>query len=77
MEDNFLIQVIVSPARVDAIDLLLTSTGELIGKAKLEGILSYSDHALLEMPDLKGYRLVISKVNIKAPEICKSELSVF
>lgn len=48
MEDNFLIQVIVSPTRGDELDLLLTNTDELIGQANVGGILSYSDHALVE-----------------------------
>lgn len=49
MEDNFLFQVLVSPARGDALDLLLTNTDELIRKAKIGVILSYSDHALVEL----------------------------
>lgn len=49
MEDNFLIQVIVNPARGNALDLLLTSTDELTGKAKIAGILSYSGHALMKL----------------------------
>ena len=43
-----------SPTRQDAIlDLLVTNASELIANVKIEGSLSYSDHALVDSEVLK------------------------
>jgi len=54
IEDKFISQVMDSPTRQDAIlDLLVTNASELIANVKIEGSLSYSDHALVDSEVLK------------------------
>jgi len=63
IEDNFLSQVIVSPARGDAIlDLMVTKASELIGDVKIGGSLGCSDHALVEFTVLRDMGQAKSKV---------------
>ena len=55
IEDNFLVQVMESLTRGEALlDLLLTNAEELIGEVKIGGSLGCSDHGILS---LEGYRM--------------------
>lgn len=55
MKDNFLTQVINSPAREDALlDLLVTNARQLIGNIKIRGSLDCSDHVLVELAVLRN-----------------------
>ncbi|KAK4811192.1 hypothetical protein QYF61_019823 [Mycteria americana] len=68
-EDNFLIQVIESPTRGDALlDLLLTNTEELIREVKIDGSLGCSDHALVEftiLRDMGQAKSILKTLNLR------------
>ncbi|KAK4816041.1 hypothetical protein QYF61_011049 [Mycteria americana] len=55
VEDNFLVQVMESPTRGEALlDLLLTNVEEFIGEVKTGGSLGCNVHALMEFSILRG-----------------------
>jgi len=62
-EENFLIQIIDSTTRADAIlDLLVTNAREVIGDVKIGGSLSCSDHAVVMFAVLRDMGQAKSKV---------------
>jgi len=67
IEDNFLSQVIDTPAWGDAIlDLMLTSESELISDVKTGGSLGCSEHALVELTvlrDMGNARSIVRTLN--------------
>ncbi|KAK4821003.1 hypothetical protein QYF61_010734 [Mycteria americana] len=63
IEDNFLIQVIDTPTRGDAIlDLMVINASEFISDVKIGGSLSFSDHTLVEFTVLRDMGQVRSTV---------------
>lgn len=62
MEDNFLSQVIDSPARGEAILGLMSWLSKLNGDVKMRGSLECTDHALVEFAGLRDMDVAKSKV---------------
>ncbi|XP_073186763.1 uncharacterized protein [Lepidochelys kempii] len=61
--DNFLVQVLEEPTRGRTLlDLLLTNQEELVGEAKVDGILGGSDHEMVEFRILTQGRKESSRI---------------
>ena len=69
IENNFLSQVIDSPAQGDAkLNLMLTNASELIGGVKTGGSLGCSDHALVEftvLRDMGKVKTIVMTLNVR------------
>ncbi|KAK4829023.1 hypothetical protein QYF61_001798 [Mycteria americana] len=69
IEDNFLTQVIDTPARgVAILDLMVTNAGELISDIKIGGSLGCSDHTLVEftvLRDMGQERSIVRTLNFR------------